>query len=81
VHRYLTKMCDQVIALVSSQQMKSIFPNEDQKHNRAAGSGEHGFERLYAFEVAKTKEQEENVTIYEGFQVTLVSTHSLIRLF
>ncbi|KIJ07204.1 hypothetical protein PAXINDRAFT_19596 [Paxillus involutus ATCC 200175] len=56
--RYLTKMCDQVVALISSEHAQTIVWNEKDK-----------WDRMFTFEVAQTNDQEESVTVSEGFKV------------
>ncbi|KAI0317532.1 hypothetical protein OF83DRAFT_1171919 [Amylostereum chailletii] len=63
--RYLTKMTDQVVSLVSSEHASTLMWKDEQ-----AGEGmetdEEESDRLFTFEVAKTVEQEENVTARDG---------------
>ncbi|KAF8837464.1 hypothetical protein BDN67DRAFT_983236 [Paxillus ammoniavirescens] len=54
--RYLTKMCDQVVALISSEHAQTIVWNEKDK-----------WDRMLTFEVAQTNDQE-SVTVREGFK-------------
>ena len=70
--RYLTKICDQVVALLSPEQSASIVWNDEQS---IAESGDidrdvsDDSDRLFTFEVAETDEQEENAVARPGFQV------------
>jgi hypothetical protein len=68
--RYLTKICDQVVALLSPEQSASIVWNDEQSTAKFADMniGDKSA-RLYTFEVAETSEQEENVVTRPGFQV------------
>lgn len=66
--RYLTKICDQIVALVSHGDAESIVWHDD-KEDDAMDDEEDESDRLFTFEVEKTKEQEENVTTRPGFQV------------
>lgn len=68
--RYLTKLGDQVLSLMSKEHSDAIVWNEEQdekspteKKKPAAHS------RLYTFAVQKTKEQEESVSMHDGFKV------------
>lgn len=74
LERYLTKMCDQVVALLSPDYSASIVWNdEDGKSDTNSEDIDAGdSERLFTFEVAKTKEQEESAVSRPGFQVRLI---------
>lgn len=71
--RYLTKMCDQVVALLSPDHSASIVWNdedgESDTNSEDIDAGDS--ERLFTFEVAKTNEQEESAMSRPGFQVRL----------
>ena len=61
-------MCDQVFGLISSDHAQSIVwkgGNEDVSMD----ADDQESDRLFTFEVSKTKEQEESVTTRTGFQV------------
>ncbi|KAF9231472.1 hypothetical protein BU15DRAFT_68308 [Melanogaster broomeanus] len=66
--RYLTKMCDQLMALISSEHAKAMVWNMDRDEYLAGD--EDGYSRLVTFEVSKTNEQEESVIPRPGFQVS-----------
>jgi hypothetical protein len=66
--RYLTKMCDQVVALLSADHSASIVWNDEDETSSAGDS-----ERLFTFEVAETIEQEDTAVLRPGFQVPLTS--------
>ena len=68
--RYLTKICDQVVALLSPEQSTSIVWNDEQSSAESADLdvGDDS-DRLFTFEVAETNEQEENAVARPGFQV------------
>jgi hypothetical protein len=70
VDRYLTKICDQVVALLSPEQSASIVWSDEQSNVESANVvvGEES-DRLFTFEVAETNEQEENAIARPGFQV------------
>ncbi|KAG9308630.1 hypothetical protein JVU11DRAFT_11581 [Chiua virens] len=68
--RYLTKICDQVIALISEDHAKSIVWNNSVDDDRHSQSDEDDTDRLFTFEVAKTTEQEEGVSVRKGFECT-----------
>jgi hypothetical protein len=69
--RYLTKICDQVVALLSPEQSAFIVWSEEQSGAESADMdvGDDS-DRLFTFEVAETNEQEENAVARPGFQVT-----------
>ncbi|KAF9220065.1 hypothetical protein BS17DRAFT_739840 [Gyrodon lividus] len=66
--RYLTKMCDQLMALISPEHAKAMVWNMDK--DQYLVQDEDGYSRLVTFEVAKTNEQEESVVTRPGFQVS-----------
>jgi hypothetical protein len=58
--RYLTKLCDQIVCLLSSEHSQAIvWGDEDDEDS----------DRLYDFVVAKTNDQEESVVARPGFTV------------
>ncbi|KAF9228234.1 hypothetical protein BS17DRAFT_850512 [Gyrodon lividus] len=67
--RYLTKICDQVIALVSEEHAKSIVWSDPVNDDNNTEDNEDDTDRLFTFEVAKTNEQEEGVSVRPGFKV------------
>ena len=82
--RYLSKLCDQVVCLLSTEHSKAIVWNEaddqidkeeddwdDDSDSSSTDSKKGDSSRVYHFKVAKTKDQEENVVVREGFQVRL----------
>ena len=80
--RYLTKICDQVVALLSTDHTASIVWNdihgEPESNTGSMDIYAGDSERLFTFEVAKTIEPERAVS-RPGFQVTL--TFNLYFLF
>ncbi|KAF9232513.1 hypothetical protein BU15DRAFT_67382 [Melanogaster broomeanus] len=68
--RYLMKMCDQVVALISSEHAQTIIWNEDDRDRDrdVVGVDQRESARMFTFEVAQTNEQEESVTVREGFK-------------
>jgi sigma54-dependent transcription regulator len=82
--RYLTKMCDQVVALLSPEQSASLVWNEQEQESDAESvyTVVDDYDKLFAFEVSKTNEQEESATARPGFQVlfTVVACYRYLLL-
>jgi hypothetical protein len=70
---FLTKICDQIIALLSPEHSKSIVWNDEESDAESDDMSTCEFDRVYSFEVAETNEQEENAVSYPGFQVPFLS--------
>ncbi|KAG0701346.1 hypothetical protein DFH29DRAFT_990130 [Suillus ampliporus] len=70
--RYLMKMCDQVIALISPEHAQTIVWNEQEGEDGVMDLDEDHDEssRMFTFEVSKTNEQEEAVNSRPGFKAT-----------
>ena len=78
-HRYLTKICGQIFALVSDEDAsKIIWRSEEEEQQNvvekspALQGNIEGIHRFISFEVVKTKEQEENVITRPGFTVSFI---------
>jgi hypothetical protein len=69
MNRYLTKICDQVIGLLSATHTASLVWGDE--------------DRLYTYEVAKLNEQEESAALRPGFKVMLsfIRSNSMADLF
>jgi hypothetical protein len=68
-------MCDQVVALISSEHAQTIVWNEnDEDDNDALEIDQDESDRMFTFEVAQTNDQEESVTVREGFKVSTSSS-------
>jgi hypothetical protein len=67
--RYLTKMCDQVVALLSPKQSASLVWNDQESDTESVDMDIGDSDRLYTFEVAKTNEQEQSAVARPGFKV------------
>ncbi|KAI5998966.1 hypothetical protein F5J12DRAFT_928807 [Pisolithus orientalis] len=70
---YLTRMCDQIVALVSSEHARKMVWNDvggDHQDEDGGIDGDDGGDRIIRCVVQKTTEQEESVQIREGFKVT-----------
>ena len=81
VYRYLTKLCDQVVALLSAEHTASIVwgdkDDDDEPMDVDAGDDD----RLFTYEVAKRNEQEESASSRPGFQViTSASPDTILPL-
>ena len=72
--RYLTKICDQVVVLLSPEQSASIVWDDEQS-NAEPGDMDAGDDRLFTFEVAEMNEQEETAVARPGYQVPSYSSH------
>jgi hypothetical protein len=75
--RYLTKICDQLVCLLSSEHSQAIVWGDevDDLANTSLVSKNDYQARLFSFEVAKTHEQEENVIVRQGFTVRYLIIH------
>jgi hypothetical protein len=67
--RYLTKMCDQVIALLSAEHSASIFWGDADGDAKSVDLDTVGDDRLFLYEVAKRNEQEVNIESRPGFKM------------
>ena len=67
--RYLTKMCDQVVALLSAEHSASILWGDDDSDTESVDLETGDDDRLFTYEVAKRNEQEESAVSRPGFQV------------
>ncbi|KAF8270133.1 hypothetical protein EI94DRAFT_1572289 [Lactarius quietus] len=69
--RYLTKLCDQLVCLLSAEHSQAIVWGDeiDDLTDTSLDSENDDSGRLFNFEVAKTNEQEENVIARQGFTV------------
>ncbi|KAH9988133.1 hypothetical protein BJV77DRAFT_1061467 [Russula vinacea] len=66
--RYLTKLCDQIVCLLSSEHSKAIVWGDEDGDDASTDSDNDDSGRLYDFVVAKTNDQEENVVAKPGFK-------------
>ncbi|KAK0489058.1 hypothetical protein IW261DRAFT_1602879 [Armillaria novae-zelandiae] len=72
--RYLTKICDQLVCMISPEQAASLSWKEPVAEDSFVGLDD-DTDRLFTFEVHKTDEQEENVTIRPGFKAYHFISH------
>ena len=70
-HRYLTKMCDQVVSLISPEHAQTILWSEEDREDEDEDGDDmrDASARMFKFEVAQTNEKEESVTVRKGFKV------------
>ncbi|KAF9232684.1 hypothetical protein BU15DRAFT_67234 [Melanogaster broomeanus] len=68
---YLTKMCNQDVALISPEHAESIIWNEHNSDNELSESDQDESDRMFSFEVANMNEQEELVSVRKGFKAEL----------
>ncbi|KAI6101021.1 hypothetical protein EDD16DRAFT_1844403 [Pisolithus croceorrhizus] len=75
--RYLTKMCDQVVALISSAHAQTIvWSDGDEDDNEVRDEDDEGG-RIINCIVDRTTEQEESVQVREGFKVLVVPSRHI----
>jgi type IV secretory pathway protease TraF len=67
--RYLTKLCDQIVCLLSSEHSQAIVWGDEDGDDASTDSDNDDSGRLYDFVVAKTNDEEENVVAKPGFKV------------
>jgi hypothetical protein len=67
--RYLTKMCDQIIVLMSSEYSASMIWDNEDSDSESVDLDTSNTDRLFTFEVSKRNEQEENAVARPGFQI------------
>ena len=65
--RYLTKITHQIVCLISPEQAAAIQWKEAFGESAPMEVDFEESDRLFTFEVSKTNEQEENVTLRQGF--------------
>ena len=76
--RYLTKLCDQLVCLLSAEHSQAIVwgAGVDDLVDASLELENDDSDRLFNFKVAKRHEQEENVIARQGFQVQYLITHA-----
>ncbi|KAI9455148.1 hypothetical protein BJY52DRAFT_1427134 [Lactarius psammicola] len=77
--RYLNKLCDQLVCLISSEHSRALVWGSDDNDKADEEGGDDGddststdsektdSDRFFSFKVAKTRDQEENVAVRAGF--------------
>ncbi|KAI0250890.1 CHAT domain-containing protein [Lactifluus subvellereus] len=68
--RYLTKLCDQVVALLSSEHSASIVWDNQRNNNSTTTIGLVNSIRKHRYGVSQTSKQKESVVTQPGFQMT-----------
>jgi hypothetical protein len=71
VTRYLTKICDQVIALLSTAHSASLVWGDEDCDTGSIEMVDDNDDRLFTYNVAERNEQEEGATLRPGFRVFL----------
>ncbi|KDQ06301.1 hypothetical protein BOTBODRAFT_60673 [Botryobasidium botryosum FD-172 SS1] len=67
--RYLSKITDQLLALLSPTDARSMVWNDELDELDTEEEDAEDLDRLYTFEVSKTKDQQEDVKISAGFTI------------
>jgi hypothetical protein len=65
---YLTKLCDQVLCLISQEHADKLVWKT--YNDQGMADEDEDTERLFSFEVSKTNEQEESVNWHASFEVS-----------
>ncbi len=73
---YLTKITDQVIALISDEHSRKLVWLDDKDDDAIINMDEDGYDRMFTYEVSKTNEREENITMEKGVEVGVRSIFS-----
>ncbi|KAG1848095.1 hypothetical protein DFJ58DRAFT_729994 [Suillus subalutaceus] len=69
--RYLTTICDQVMALISPEHARSVVLNGQEGEDiMEMDENQDEYDRMFTFEVRKTNEQEEAIKPRPGFKAT-----------
>ena len=76
--RYLTKLCDQLVCLISAKHSQAIVWEDevDDADDASPDSENVEWDRLSYFIVPKKSEQDDNVIAREGFTVRYLITHA-----
>jgi hypothetical protein len=78
--RYLTKITDQILALVSTEHAQALDLDKFATYDKASEEPEedHSLDRMFSFSVAKTNEQSEAVKACPGFEVNTCAVPVLV---
>ncbi|KAN0134234.1 hypothetical protein V8E53_008006 [Lactarius tabidus] len=76
--RYLTKLCDQLVCLLSSKHSQAIVWGDkvDGLEDTSLNSEDVDLDRFFDFMVAKRSEKEENLGVRQGFTINFCKIHS-----
>jgi len=69
INSYLTKICDQVVALLSTEHTASIVWGDEDDDAESLDDDASDEDGLFTYEVENRNEQEENASLRPGFQV------------
>jgi hypothetical protein len=71
VSRYLTKICDQLVCLLSSTHSQAMVlgDDDDDRDDTSLNSENVDSDRLFDFTVAKKSKQENSIVARQGFTV------------
>jgi hypothetical protein len=72
--RYLTKLCDQIICLISTRHSEAIVWGDEVDYEGRDSENDES-DRLFDSTFAKTNKQEENVVARRGFTVKVRHTY------
>ena len=68
--RYLTKLCDQLVCLISTEHSELIVWGDEADY-ASSDSEDDESDQLFDFILAETSKQEENVVARQGFTVNI----------
>lgn len=68
--RYLTKLCDQLICLISTEHSELIVWGDEADYAGQDSENDES-DQLFDFTLATTNKQEENVVARQGFMVNI----------
>ncbi|KAG8834734.1 hypothetical protein FRC17_007458 [Serendipita sp. 399] len=75
IMRYLTKLCDQLVCLISDEHLEKLVWKDDAENDRESDDEELG--RFQEYSVEETQRQEDSVSIYLAFSAPARSAEEL----
>jgi hypothetical protein len=80
--RYLTKLCDQLVCLLSSMHSQAIVWGDevDDSADISLNSEDVDLDQFFDFMVEKQSEQEEKVVVRQGFTVRRLIIHVFLSV-